>query len=110
MNTAIKLILTSALAQDDSLKICEGNQATLSCPPNSLILINSATYGRTDRLSCRHDAMSDTNCKAANSLQIVRDLCEGKNQCVARANNGVFGDPCAGTHKYLAIDYECRNV
>ena len=27
--------------------------------------------------------------------------------CTVAATNGVFGDPCGGTYKYLTVDYEC---
>ena len=35
------------------------------------------------------------------------DRCEGKNSCEVAASNGVFGDPCVGTRKYLTTTWEC---
>ena len=35
------------------------------------------------------------------------DYCAGKKTCEFNVGNEVFGDPCRGTGKYLAVDYEC---
>ena len=37
----------------------------------------------------------------------MQDRCEGKNACEVEASNGVFGDPCVGTRKYLTATWEC---
>lgn len=44
-----------------------------------------------------------TNCKADNSLSIVKADCQDKPNCVLKADNGKFGDPCVGTKKYLEV-------
>ena len=33
--------------------------------------------------------------------------CQGESSCEVQATNGVFGDPCGGTYKYLSAVYEC---
>ena len=33
--------------------------------------------------------------------------CLGKRACNIRADNRIFGDPCRGHTKYLAIQYKC---
>ena len=33
----------------------------------------------------------------------VRSACDGEASCELYANNGVFGDPCGGTYKYLKV-------
>uniref|UniRef100_A0A3Q3GWM0 SUEL-type lectin domain-containing protein n=1 Tax=Kryptolebias marmoratus TaxID=37003 RepID=A0A3Q3GWM0_KRYMA len=33
--------------------------------------------------------------------------CNGKRVCVIRATNSFFGEPCAGTYKYLEVEYTC---
>ncbi|XP_078366202.1 L-rhamnose-binding lectin ELEL-1-like [Oculina patagonica] len=48
------------------------------------------------------------DCKAANSLSIVKEDCQGKRSCVLEADNGKFSDPCFLTQKYLEVHYRCR--
>ncbi|KAJ8027273.1 Protein eva-1-like C [Holothuria leucospilota] len=51
----------------------------------------------------------DTNCRAAESLQILISNCQNEEKCTLRVTNEVFGeDPCPGTHKYLDVTYKCR--
>jgi hypothetical protein len=39
----------------------------------------------------------------------VKKQCDGhQSSCDVSANNGIFGDPCPGTYKYLKIGYECQ--
>uniref|UniRef100_A0A8C9X7F1 SUEL-type lectin domain-containing protein n=1 Tax=Sander lucioperca TaxID=283035 RepID=A0A8C9X7F1_SANLU len=33
--------------------------------------------------------------------------CDGKNSCIIKASNSVFGDPVPGTFKYLEVAYVC---
>lgn len=51
--------------------------------------------------------MIDTNCHASSSLSKLVGECGGQNSCAFSADNGVFGDPCGGTLKYLIVDYQC---
>ena len=44
---------------------------------------------------------------SATSLCIVTKRCAGRQSCQFSANNGVFGDPCAKTWKYLEVKYRC---
>ena len=67
-----------------------------------------ANYGRLDRQTCPHSHMNNTDCRASNSLQIVRATCNGKTECQLHAKSFVFGgDPCKGTYKYLEVKYRC---
>jgi hypothetical protein len=39
----------------------------------------------------------------------VKNQCDGhQSSCDVSANNGIFGDPCPNTYKYLKIGYECQ--
>ena len=69
-----------------------------------------ANYGRLDSNTCHHSAVSDTNCKAANSLFIVRLKCNEEASCELHADSLVFGDLCPGIYKYLEIKYKCVNL
>ena len=79
----------------------------LKCPiSNQKLTVNYANFGRTSETTCSHN--SNTNCKAENSLSIVKAACNGKNSCLVTARNSDFGgDPCGGIHKYLEVKYEC---
>ena len=68
----------------------------------------SASYGRQHGPDvCPHASTSNRNCHAAESLSIVTRLCGGKPRCIIKANGDTFGDPCAGTYKYLTANYLC---
>ena len=41
------------------------------------------------------------------STAIVRDICQGKNNCKLYADNTIFGDPCSELSKYLYVTYFC---
>ena len=53
--------------------------------------------------------MSDTNCRRQDGgdLALVKGLCDGESTCEIDVSNGVFGDPCPGTYKYLEVTYKC---
>ena len=42
------------------------------------------------------------------SISTVRHECDNRRHCVVTATNGVFGDPCVGTFKYLQVKYDCE--
>ena len=69
----------------------------------------SASYGRQSTAICRRGSnlMRNLNCHSRNSLTKVRKLCNKQSRCQLKANNGVFGDPCRGTYKYLHVTYNC---
>jgi hypothetical protein len=51
---------------------------------------------------------ANTNCRASSSMEVVQELCESKQVCLLTASQVMFGeDPCAGTYKYLEVDFEC---
>lgn len=86
---------------------CEHRTMTLYCRRGLILNILSATYGRSDRTTCRHPSMGSTQCAAASSLSTVRQQCQNKRYCRVTASNRVFGDPCRGTFKYLTVTYNC---
>ncbi|XP_074615413.1 L-rhamnose-binding lectin ELEL-1-like isoform X2 [Acropora palmata] len=90
-----------------SFTICEGRAAKLACKAGQKMKIVQARYGRSNKRTCKGGPIRTTKCKATKSLAIVRKYCHGKASCVLRANNSVFGDPCFGTYKYLAVKYRC---
>nr|XP_058958801.1 uncharacterized protein LOC131785858 [Pocillopora verrucosa] len=95
-----------------SVIICEEEKRTISCENDRRIInVVAANYGRLDSNTCHHSAVSDTNCKAANSLVIVRKKCDEEASCELHAQSSVFGgDPCPNTFKYLEVKYKCVNL
>jgi alpha-galactosidase len=83
----------------------ERSTANLSCPSGQVIKsINFASYG-TPTGSCPSFATS--SCHASTSKSKVESSCLNKGSCSVGANNAVFGDPCQGTYKKLAVAYAC---
>ncbi|CAH1259274.1 ADGRL2 [Branchiostoma lanceolatum] len=92
---------------------CEWNTLRLSCAAGERLEIDYANYGRmTSSHHCGCNIfICNTNCGSTSSLSIVRQKCDGKQQCTVAARNDVFGgDPCSGTEKYLEVTYRCEDV
>ncbi|XP_072032032.1 adhesion G-protein coupled receptor G4-like isoform X2 [Amphiura filiformis] len=87
---------------------CEGSTFNLVCNSDETISITSALYGRQVGGSRCPGPVYTTSCAASNSLTVVRQRCNGRRTCSVSASNGIFGDPCQGTVKYLEIAYSCE--
>ncbi|XP_016345684.1 L-rhamnose-binding lectin CSL2-like [Sinocyclocheilus anshuiensis] len=89
---------------------CHGGYGYLKCK-NGKIQINTANYGRTDKITCSQGRPSkqlqNTNCFSPNALNFVSKSCNGRERCEVYATHMIFTDPCFGTYKYLAISYFC---
>ncbi|XP_072045787.1 L-rhamnose-binding lectin SML-like isoform X2 [Amphiura filiformis] len=91
--------------------VCEHDTLHLECAVGQTISVSSALYGRQKSNVCTNGPNPQTNnCAAVNSLKLVQDQCEGHETCDIQASNGVFGDPCVGTFKYLEIEYSCEDA
>ena len=49
--------------------VCEGKKETISCSSGKVIRIYDVNYGRADRETCIHKAMSNTQCSSASYVQ-----------------------------------------
>ena len=89
--------------------VCEHNSTNIQCGPNEAINVIEAWYGRQSNTICSHSRASNVSCSSdpTASLQIVQTACQDKQSCNILASNGIFGDPCNGTYKYMALKYEC---
>ena len=87
--------LTTGLETARESSGSENSAVDLTCDSDTIDIID-ASYGNLEQ-----------ECHAAESVQIVRDACQGKTSCEVQASNGVFGDPCGGTYKYLTVNYQC---
>ncbi|XP_078366563.1 L-rhamnose-binding lectin CSL3-like isoform X2 [Oculina patagonica] len=92
----------------EKVRVCEDDQHSINCPGKRKIDIEYANYGRLTGGHVCGSFILTKDCKAAGSMSIVQDDCQGENTCVLEANNGKFGDPCLLTQKYLEVHYRCR--
>ncbi|XP_048067226.1 L-rhamnose-binding lectin SML-like isoform X1 [Megalobrama amblycephala] len=96
--------------QAETSVTCHGGYAYLSCE-NGKIHINTANYGRTDKVTCSEgrpsSELQNSSCYSPNALAPVSKSCNGLESCELFATQTVFTDPCVGTYKYLAVSYFC---
>jgi hypothetical protein len=86
----------------------EEETASLSCPAGQTIAsIGFASYG-TPTGSC--PVFKRGTCHALGSLKKVKTACLNKASCSVLASNDVFGDPCSGVGKKIAIKYTCSGT
>jgi hypothetical protein len=79
----------------------------MECLSDCKISVEDAFYGRTDKDTCKSNAMSNTRCSSPNVFAAVGVLCNGKQNCSFTVNNNLAGDPCPGTSKYGRFVYKC---
>merc|ERR1719295_286030 len=89
-------------------RTCEGTAFTIGCQGGKKIEIREAIYGRDTKDFGCGGPIKNTSCKSNKSLSEVKKRCNGKPSCSVPANNGVFGDPCRGTKKFLSATYVCK--
>lgn len=94
------------------VRVCEGNQQSINCGKRK-IDVEYANYGRLKGGHVCGIFSWDKDCKAENSLSVVKEDCQDEHSCVLEANNDKFGgNPCWLTSKYLEVsnveivDYE----
>ncbi|WP_395057553.1 T9SS type A sorting domain-containing protein [Flavobacterium sp.] len=81
----------------------EGQNLTLTAPVGQVITsINFASYG-TPTGTCASNNLVISGCHSNTSRSQVEALALGKNSFTIAATNTVFGDPCGGTVKKLAV-------
>jgi hypothetical protein len=81
--------------------IYEGYSATLTAPTGRTFTnVAYASYGTP---SGAYGSYVAGDCHEANTRDILLPLVVGQNSVTISADNGVFGDPCGGTYKWLAV-------
>ncbi|XP_063427691.1 uncharacterized protein LOC134711167 isoform X4 [Mytilus trossulus] len=103
------LVIVIQTVESKRKVICENSKTTLSCQSNQVIKIKQATYGRSDKRTCKHPNINTTRCSTNKPLGISRKNCNGRKSCTVSANNGLYGDPCPGTYKYVTVSYSCKD-
>ncbi|EEE53128.1 hypothetical protein OsJ_35926 [Oryza sativa Japonica Group] len=77
----------------------------LQCDDGHVISeITFASYG-TPSGGCLN--FSKGNCHASSTLDLVTEACVGNTKCAISVSNDVFGDPCRGVLKDLAVEAKC---
>ncbi|XP_060085767.1 mucin-2-like, partial [Ylistrum balloti] len=89
------------------INICEDKTGTITC--DGLITVTSARYGRFDKVTCPHVAMTSTGCKADRVFASITSQCDGETTCTLTPTNTEYGDPCPGSYKYLEVNYTCQS-
>jgi hypothetical protein len=81
--------------------IYEGYNATLTAPAGRTFTnVAYASYGTP---SGAYGSYVAGDCHEANTRAILLPLVVGQDSVTISADNGVFGDPCGGTYKWLAV-------
>ncbi|CAG2230225.1 unnamed protein product [Mytilus edulis] len=58
--------------------------------------------------TCKDPRVKTTSCSSNKPLPIIRKNCDGMKSCMVSSNNGLYGDPCGGTYKYVTVRYVCE--
>nr|XP_040053507.1 macrophage mannose receptor 1 [Gasterosteus aculeatus aculeatus] len=88
--------------------VCQDSTAVLHCPPESVINIQSAFYGRKSGDICPHFGGSEGSCTVEGLLPHYRKMCDNHPFCFAYAHVDADADPCPSVSKYLEIVYSCE--
>ena len=81
--------------------VSEGQSLTLTAPAGMVFSsVEFASYGTPTGTGGNY---VQGNCHASNSVSIVSNSALGQTVVSLAASNGIFGDPCGGTHKRLAV-------
>jgi formylmethanofuran dehydrogenase subunit C len=82
--------------------VVQNTMNTITAPSNGTFTsVKFASYG-TPVGTCGNYTVGA--CHAANSLSLIQAAAIGVNSFSIQASNGIFGDPCSGTPKNLAIE------
>ncbi|XP_035512195.1 rhamnose-binding lectin-like [Morone saxatilis] len=109
---ATYLLMTADVSTERIINCDDGfSVQRLSCA-SGVISVQAALYGRVDTETCSEgrppQQLTNTKCSQPGTVDILRKSCNGKNRCIIKASNSVFGDPCLGTYKYLEVAYTCQ--
>ncbi|XP_034733630.1 L-rhamnose-binding lectin SML-like [Etheostoma cragini] len=89
----------------------EHSLAYLQCDEGQVTTVYCADYGRHDQSTCTYiwpaSEIHNADCSRFASTISSSTSCNGKNSCIIKASNSVFGDPCLITFKYLEVAYVC---
>ena len=75
-----------------------------------MIKIDSAKFGRKQKVICSNRANYTTNCGVTDVRNRVKAMCDERNKCSFRVDTDLLGDvkECSYVSKYLIVYYFCR--
>lgn len=93
----------------DTAYACEGKTLRIECKDGELINLIRANYGRFSITICNDHGNTEwsVNCMSPKSLRVLHARCSQQQNCSILASTSLFGEPCAGTLKYLEAHYQC---
>ena len=83
------------------------------CPPEYVIEVTWANYGRLDQSRCLEGAVggemeASKNCTYESVLDILKTACNGHRSCNYLTDRFVLGNPCPKVWSYLDVEYTCH--
>ncbi|XP_071504019.1 D-galactoside-specific lectin-like [Diadema antillarum] len=87
---------------------CQNRVLNIRCPAGRKLQIRTAVYERRRKDWCAQVTKSSSCRSSVRTLSKVKSICQGKNSCRVSASKRMFGDPCPGTQKYLAVHARCK--
>jgi len=89
----------------------ENTNLVITCLSGTIQQVDFASFGLPTGSCVGNSLQVDSSCDASDSVSIVQQLCVGKSSCTVAATDGVFGDPCFGQVKRLAVRVSgCQSV
>ncbi|XP_070300248.1 protein eva-1 homolog C-like [Salvelinus sp. IW2-2015] len=95
--------------------VCESKTLKLVCKNDTVLAINSATFGHLlhGSLNCPQESapQPDMECLSPSALKTVLCRCHGRANCSVQGDTQSFGDPCfPGTRKHLRVSFTCNDA
>ena len=92
-----------------TLDTCEAGLLALTCQSGYSIVTQDMFFGRNSLVVCPHENANTTDCEASEALGVVREHCDGRQECYVSAQHIVLGDPCPGVAKHASVQYACHS-
>lgn len=96
----------------DSVTICDGSEKVVRCPKKENIHVLQGFYGKWKNHDCYGVKIDPTNSRTCSkdrkeTTKVVRDSCQGQNQCTFVADRTIYGNPCPKSDPYLYVTFFC---
>jgi len=109
-NLVLSLGKSSEIKEYETAYACEETRLNISCEIGLHINVIRANYGRFSIAICNEHGNTDwsVNCMSPRTSRVIRARCQGSDTCDVPVDSTIFGDPCAGTFKYVEVHYLCE--
>ena len=85
---------------------CFNTMLSVGCPPDAVIVFESARFGRNDTLLAGRCGVPFTRHCDVDVHFLMNRACAGRRRCSIAVSAATFGDPC-GYDEFLRITYRC---